>query len=129
MNWEYLDTMSVTLSRRKILGGLLLQDHGDARPAAQGRPARVLDHRERAVRGRLPDVLLRRLVSGDGRKHHGVRDQESGVETDPELPDQPRRILLSALLHRLQEVRGSRLRDRTKVVNQLLLGHAAPGVR
>merc|ERR1719326_369202 len=112
----------------QVFRGLLLEDHGDARPAAEGRSARVFDDRERAVRGRLPDVLLRWLVGRDGRKHHGVRDQERGVETDPELPDQPRRILFSTFLHRLQEVRGSRLRDRPKVVNQLLLGHAAPGV-
>merc|ERR1719326_827901 len=45
----------------QVLRGLLLEDHGDARPTAEARSARVFDDRERPVCRRRPDVLLRWL--------------------------------------------------------------------
>merc|ERR1719326_1402451 len=103
---------------------LLLHVESDAAPAAQGRSAGVLGHREASVGPGLPDVLDR-LIVGDRRHRHLVRNQKRGVETHPELAVQRR---VRALLQRFQEVVGTGLSDRTQVRDELLLRHPNTGI-
>jgi len=79
---------------------------------------------EFAASVRLPADSLIGLLAGAPRVHgHLVRDDERGIEPDPELPDQVRVLLLVAREPR-EKLLGAGLGDRAEVLNRLLAVHS-----
>ena len=84
-------------------------------------PFDVLDS-ELALAVRLPAHAL--LASGpQGFDRHLVGHDERGVETDAELPDQLRIVLLVSR-HLLEELGCARTRNSAEIINEFLSRHA-----
>ena len=104
----------------EVLGHVLLHREDDARAAADALGlGRVGGDRERAARGGLPRVLL--VVVRLRRDDDLLRDEVRGVEADAELADHGD---VRAGLERLHEGLRAGLGDRTKIVDEVGLGHA-----
>ena len=67
------------------------------------------------------------LAPGMGVNPDGFRDHEGRVESDAELPDEPRGLLV-AFAQGLQECLGAGVRDRPEILHQFGLGHPDPEV-
>ncbi|GET93862.1 heat shock protein 83 [Leishmania tarentolae] len=104
-------------ARLQVLQLVLLEVQRDARAALHVRVRRARD-RERAARGRLPDVRLVRVVL---RRHrHAVRHKVRRVEADTKLANHAH---VAAGLQRLHERLRAGTRDRTQVVDEVRLRH------
>jgi hypothetical protein len=104
-----------------VIAGILLemQDHaGPARSAHDG-----LDGELRLTIAAPAHPLLGRQIGATALHQDAVGDQETGVETDPELADELG-VLLAVAAQATQEFRGSGARDGAQVGDRLLPRHA-----